>query len=124
MYTRDRDAQELSARYKRMHILANLIALRNIRIEITLTIEFAEVGKCALNRGADAQDVSHCFAIDDRQCARMRHADRTYVHVWLRLVGIIRGLAEHLGSRCKLRMDLETDGREIHSHRLPFFEDV
>ncbi len=114
MHARNRDAGELPAHDERVLILAYLIALRDIRIEIALAVELAEVGGGAPDRGSNTQNVPHCGEIDDRQCAGMRRTDRTYIHVWPRLIGVVCGVAKHLCPCRELCMDFKADGRTIH----------
>src|SRR3989338_2907295 len=107
-----------------MFILADLIALRNVGIKITLAVELCEVSTRAADRFADAQDMPHRFSIDYWQGARVRETDGTHVHVRPRLVGIVRRAAEHLGPGLELGVYFKANGWPVmHSQRLPFLED-
>src|SRR3989344_4735489 len=101
---------------ERVLVLTNLIPLRNVRIEITLAIEFSKIGDGPPDRGTDAYDMSHCLAINDGERPRVRHADGTDVYVRPRLVGVVLRVAKHLRPRLQLRMNLETDGWSKFTH--------
>ena len=66
MYSRDFDSGKRTTDNERMNVLADLIALRNVGIKVTLTIKLAEVGERAPNCSADTQNMSDRFAIDNR----------------------------------------------------------
>src|SRR3989344_6861045 len=114
MHARNRHTDKLSAGDKRMFVLAYLIPLRNVRIEITFAVEFAKVCRRTTNCRTDTQNMLHRFAVDDRKRAGVCEADRTHVHIRPRLVGVVRGVAEHLGSRLQFGMYFKPYGRTIH----------
>src|SRR3989344_3559025 len=119
MHTRYINASERASRNKRMNILTDLIALRNVRIEITFTIKLRKIRNGPVDRGTDTQNVFDGIAIHNRQSSRMRHTDRTYVYVRSRLVRIVRAVTEHFRSRMELCVNLQTDSRTVHTERVP-----
>src|SRR3989344_7517367 len=116
MYARERDTGECSAGNQRMLVLADLISLRDVRVEITLAVELGEIRELTADCRTEAQNVPHRLAIHYRQCARGREADGTDVHVRLRLVGIVRRVAEHLGFRLQFCVYLKAYRRAGHCY--------
>ena len=91
-------------------VLADLVALREVRIEVVLAVEDRALGDPALERHRDHQGVVHGLGVDHRQRARMPQADRAGVGVRLVAEGQ-RAAAEHLGARAQLDVDLHPDHR-------------
>src|SRR3989344_6556180 len=96
MNTCQRSTRKLATSDERMLVLAYLISLRNVRVEVTLAVELCRISKCAAHCSAEPQDMTDCFAIDDRECTGVRETDRADVHVRTELVRVIRRCAEHL----------------------------
>jgi len=112
---RNSDTGEFTALNERMLVLAYLIPLRDVRIEIALTVELGEVGERTADCGAEPEYVSHCFLIDDGQGAGVCETDRTDVHVRTCLVRVVLRIAEHLDPRLEFGMDFQTNSGNIHS---------
>ena len=115
MHTRDGDTSEFTARDEWMFVLTDLIALRNVRIEITLAIELGVVGKFAVDCRTDTKTcctASRLIVGSVPGCAIQ--IGQTFAF-GCGFVRVVHGVAEHLGLRAELRVDLETDGGAIHS---------
>src|SRR4051812_44535364 len=108
MNTGEGDAGELATRDKRIFVLTDLIAFRNIRVEILLSIPLGEIGNsvfpAAGYRMTDFQYVFDRLMVEHRQSSRVRHTNRTNIHIWPFLVRVVRACAKHLALRGKLSM--------------------
>ena len=101
MDARNGDACERSAFDKRFVVLRYLVALREIGIEIVLTVEFSASGPedRAAERETNLEDGLDCSLIDGRKRAGVAQTDRADARVRVPLRGVIRTVAEHLRRR-------------------------
>ena len=98
-----------AGRGERQVVLADLVALGQVRVEVVLAVPARGVRGRGLDREAGRQDMLHGTAIDDRQRARQAEADRADVAVRGGAV-VGRGAgAEHLRGRPQLAVDLDAD---------------
>ena len=94
--------------HNRVVQLADLIALRQIGIEVILAIKPRPCVDHRINRQAGAHRLPHAFAIRHRQHPRHRRIDKADLRVGLRAKG--GGAAgEQLGLRGDLGMNLQAD---------------
>src|SRR4029453_7225142 len=64
-------------------VLADLVALRQVGIEVVLAVEDRPGRDVALERRRDHQGVADRMLVDRRQTAGMPETDRTCVDIWL-----------------------------------------
>ena len=119
MHARYSDVRERAAFYERVLVLAYLEALGDVRVEVALAVELAVVGELAAKRRADAQDMPHGLAVRYRERPGVRKADGADVYVRVRLVRVIRRIAEHLGPGLEFGVYLKADSRAIHTEKIP-----
>ena len=117
MHAGDRHSFQTSLLYQRKFILADLVALRDIRIEIIFSIELGEIRELTRNRDTDLEHMLDRFFVYDRKGSRMCHAHGADIDVRALLVGVVLAGAEHLRLCPKLRMHFQTDCRKIVRHR-------
>jgi hypothetical protein len=103
-------AGERTARDERVFILADLVALRDIGIEIVLAIPFCEVCKRAVYSDAHLEDMLYGLKVQNRQCSRMTHADRANIDIRPILIRVVLAWTEHLGGGFELSVDLKAYG--------------
>ena len=89
-------------------VLGNLIALRQVGIEVVLAVEGRAAVDLGLEAEAGAHRLSHAFAVDDRQHARHRRVDERNMRVGL-AAERRRSAGEQLRARGHLGVDLEPD---------------
>src|SRR5829696_2084404 len=100
-------------RGQRDRVLADLVALGEVRVEVVLALPLGPFGDRRLDRDAGGDHKLHGAAVDHRQHAGERKADRADMGVRGR-VGIGRGAgAEHLRARAQLTVDLDPDDRLV-----------
>ncbi len=99
---------DLAGADDRMLILADLIARRQIGIEIVLPVEAADRVDARVQPEAGAHRLGDAFAVDDRQHAGEAGIDEADLAVRLRAESR-RGAAEQLGVADHLGMDFEAD---------------
>ncbi len=92
--------------------LADLVALRQVRVEVVLAVEAREPVDRRLEAEAGADGLLDAVAVDDREHPRHRRVDEGDVGVGLGAEGG-RGAGEELGAGGDLGMDLHAD------HQLP-----
>src|SRR3989344_4437631 len=109
----DTYAQKLPAGHERLVVLRDLVALRQVGVEIVLAVEFADRRDFAAQGQADLQDVLHGLLVDGRQGTRVAEAHRADVHVRTFFLWVIQAVAKHPGLGLQLRMDLQADGRDV-----------
>ena len=88
--------------------LADLIALRQIRIEVVLAVEDAAIVDLRLEAQPGAYRLRNALLVDDRQHARHGRIDETDVAVRFRAEGGRRS-RKQLGLRRHLRMHFQPD---------------
>ena len=104
----DANVAESPAAAQRDVVLRDLVALRQVRIEVVLSVELRALGDVAPQRQTDHQPVVDGLGVDDRQAPRQTEAARTGVDV--RLVAERQlAAAEHLRAGLELDVDLEPD---------------
>src|ERR1019366_1161127 len=93
-------------------VLRDLVALRQVRVEVVLAVEQRALGDLAAERQPDHQPVVDRTLVDHRQGPRQAEADRAGVDV-----GLISerelATAEHLRARSQLDVDLQPDHRLV-----------
>ena len=100
---------EMAAPAERQIVLRDLVALRQVGIEIVLAIELGKLRDFAVQRQRGADGRLDRPPVDHRQRARQPEADRAGVRVrWSRQV-VGGTAAEHLALRQHLGMDLQPD---------------
>ena len=92
--------------------LADLVALRQVRVEVVLAVEARDAVDRRLQAEAGADGLLDAVAVDDREHAGHRRVDEGDVGVGLGAEGG-RGAGEELGVRGDLGVDLHAD------HELP-----
>ena len=95
------------AHHRRL-VLADLIALRQIGIEIVLPVEHRFQIDLRLQPEPGAHRLAHAFGIDHRQHARHRGVDQRHVRI-RRAAEFGRGAGEQLGVGGDLRVHLHAD---------------
>jgi hypothetical protein len=90
------DIRQNAARDKRILVLADLIALWDVRIEIVFAIPFGKVRNRAPDSMAYFQDALYRLMIEHWQCPGMSHADRADVDIRSRLVWVVLTSTKHL----------------------------
>ena len=93
--------------------LADLVALRQVGIEVVLAVEPAPLVDLRLDREARAHRLADALAVEHRQHAGHRRVDQADLRVRLG-AELGAGAAEQLGLAGHLRVDFEAD------HDLPF----
>ena len=88
--------------------LRDLVALRQVRIEIVLPVEHRAVLDLGLEAEAGAHRLAHAFLVDHRQHARHGRVDEADMIVG-RAAEIGRGAREQLRLGCHLGVDLHAD---------------
>jgi hypothetical protein len=100
--------EEFAVLDDRQLVLADLVALRQIRVEIVLAGE----NRSRCHRRVDGEPElaghAHDFLVEHRQHARIAEVDQAGLGVRLRAVGR-RGAGEDLAPRRELRVDLQPD---------------
>ena len=99
---------ESALRHDRQLVLADLIALRQVRIEVVLAREHRLAGYARADREAEAHGHANRLAIQHRQHAGEAEIDEARLGVGRRTVGR-RGAGEDLRPGSELRVDLEPD---------------
>jgi hypothetical protein len=112
MRTVDADVAEPTVDGEGLVVLADLVALRQVGIEVVLAVEDGSGRHLALERRRDHQPVADRLFVDRRQGPRMTEADRAGVDVGLIAEGA-RTAAEHLGPGGELDVDLQPDHRLV-----------
>jgi hypothetical protein len=106
----------------RLVVLADLVVLREVRVEVVLAREPRRRGDLAAEREAEADRVMHRLLVDDRQRARQSETDGRDHGVRLTGATVGRGrvrcIREHLRLRVELDMHLEAEHRLEHLERL------
>ena len=93
---------------ERMIELRDLVCLRQIGIEIVLSVHFREMCDLAVEHHARARRKFDDLLVEHRQCTRHTHADRTAARI--RLAAVIGGaVAEYFGLGTQLDVYLKTD---------------
>jgi hypothetical protein len=100
---------QMAERGQRQVVLADLVALRQVRVEVVLAVPAGRRRHGRADRQPGGQHVLHGAPIDDGQRARQGEADRADVRVRRRSVIGRRTAAEHLGVRAQLAVDLDAD---------------
>ena len=100
-------------RRERQVVLADLVALGQVRVEVVLAIPARRGGRRRLDRRAGREDVLDGSPVDRRQRAGQAQADRADVGVGRRAVVRGRTAAEHLGRGPQLAVDLDPDDRLV-----------
>ncbi len=108
---------EPAARGQRQLVLADLVALGEVRIEVVLAIPARRRGCRCLDRRPGRQDVLDGPLVDDRQRSGQPETDRTGPRVRRSAVVVGRAAAEHLGRRLELAMNLDADDRLVSGER-------
>ena len=94
--------------HQRVVELADLVALRQIGVEVVLAVEPAPLVDLRVDRHAGAHRLTDALAVRHRQHARHRRIDQR--HLRIRLRAECRGRAgEQLGVRRDLCVDFEAD---------------
>ena len=88
--------------------LADLVALRQIGVEVVLAVEARAVVDLRLEAQPCAHGLRHTFLVDDRQHARHRGIDEAHMRVRL-AAEFGRGAGEQLRAGVHLRVDLHAD---------------
>ncbi len=100
---------EVAADAHRKVVLADLVALREVRIHVVLAVELGVVRDLALERERGLEARLDRGFVDGRQGAGHAEADLTHVGVGRVAQLTDRAAAEHLRPRARLDMDLHTD---------------
>ena len=105
--------RQAAERGERQIVLADLIALGQVRIEVVLAVPAGRRRHRRIDRQAGRQHVLDGPPVDDRQGARQAEADRAHVAVRRRAVVGRRAAAEHLRRGLQLAVDLDPDDRLV-----------
>ena len=97
-----------AAVHDRQLVLADLIALRQIRVEVVLAREHGAPRDLAVRREAELDGHRDGFGVQHGQHARVAQVDEARLTVRRRAVSRRRA-GEDLGFRRELRVDLEAD---------------
>ena len=100
--------RDLALADDRMLVLADLVALRQVGVEVVLAVEDRALVDLGVEAEPGANRLAHAFLVDHWQHARHRRVDQADMGVRLAAEGG-RGAREQLGVGRHLRMDLETD---------------
>ena len=103
---------DIAALADRRFVLADLIALRQVGIEVAFAIENRFARDLAVRRESRAHREFDRLAIEHRQHARHPHASRADVFVGLR-AECRRASAEHFRFGREMRVDFEADNRFV-----------
>ena len=103
-----RSTIDLALADDRLLVLADLIALRQIGIEIVLPVEHRLQIDLRLQPEPGAHRLAHAFGVDHRQHAGHRGVDQRDMRI-RRAAEFGRGAGEQLGVRRDLGMDLHAD---------------
>src|SRR3954451_6667683 len=116
VHAMDAHLAEPPGRPERDVVLADLVALRQVGIEVVLAVEDRARCELALERQSDHQPEVHGLGVGDRERAGVAEADRAGARV--RLLAEREGAAaEHLRARLQLHVDLEADDRLVVAFR-------
>ncbi len=103
---------------ERQLVLADLVALGQVRVEVVLAVPARHLGRGRLDGHAGGQHVSHGLTVDHRQRAGQPQADWAGVGVGGGVADVIGAAAEHLRRGPQLHVDLDADdGLEDHLGR-------
>jgi hypothetical protein len=94
--------------HDRLLVLADLVALRQVRIKVVLARKHRAARDARSHRQAELHCHAHRFAIQHGQHAGIPEIDQVRLRVRRRAVGSGRA-REDLAARGELRVDLETD---------------
>ena len=100
--------RDLALAHHRRLVLADLVALRQVRIEIVLAVEHRAQVDLGLEPEPGAHRLGDAFLVDHRQHAGHRGIDQRHLRVGRRPERG-RGAGEQLGLRAHLGMDLHAD---------------
>ncbi len=100
--------QHLALADDRVLVLADLVALRQVRIEVVLAVEDRALVDLRLEPEARPHRLPHAFLVDHRQHAGHRRIDEAHIGVGRR-AELGRRAREQLALRGHLRMDLHAD---------------
>jgi hypothetical protein len=103
----DRD-DDLALADDRILVLGDLIALRQVGVEIVLAVEDRAVVDLRLEAKTGAHGLGHAFLVDHRQHAGHRRIDEADIGIG-GLAEFGRGAGEQLRVACDLGVDLQTD---------------
>src|SRR5258708_13825558 len=93
--------------------LRDLVALRQVRVHVVLTVEFRVLGRPAVERDARGDRELDRAAVRVRERARQPEADLAGERVRRRAEPLRRTAAEHLGAGVELDLALDTDDRLV-----------
>ena len=113
----DPDVAEPPVRSERDVVLADLVPLRQVRIEVVLAVEDRPRRDLAAERDRDPHRVFDRLLVGHRQRPGVAEADRAGVGVRLG-AELELAAAEHLRPRLELDVDLEAD-RRLAASRMP-----
>jgi hypothetical protein len=103
---------------QRLVVLGDLVALRQVGIEVVLAVKDRAFSELAAERQTDHQPEVDRPRVDHRQRTRQAEADRAGARV-RRLAEGQLAAAEHLRRRAQLHVDLEADHRlQLYAHCL------
>src|SRR3989344_6587568 len=91
----DTYAQKLPAGHERLVVLRDLVALRQVGVEIVLAVELGYGRDLAAQSQSDLQNMRHRLLVYGRQSPRVAEANRADVRVWPCRLWIVPGVAEH-----------------------------
>ena len=97
---------------KRIIQLGNLICLRQVRIEVVLSVKNRKLADVAAQCHTSLYRIFYSSLVDDRQCARHTGADRTAAGVLASAEFCTTG-TKNFGFGQELRMDFQTNNRNI-----------
>ena len=100
---------------KRIIQLGNLICLRQVRIEVVLSVKNRKLADVAAQCHTSLYRIFYSSLVDDRQCARHTGADRTAAGVLASAEFCTTG-TKNFGFGQELRMDFQTNNRNIWWH--------
>ena len=98
-----------SARRQGQVVLRDLVALRQVGIEVVLAVPAGHLRDRGANRQSRRQNVLDGALVDHRQRPGQAEADGTRQRVWCRAAHVGRTAAEHLGRSLQLDVDLDAD---------------
>ena len=90
-------------------VLADLVALRQVRVEVVLALPAGLLGRARLDRDPGCENVLHGRPVDRGHGAGQAEADRAAVGVRRSSVIRRRARAEHLRRGLELAVDLDPD---------------
>ena len=106
------DFEEAIDTNRGLPILADLIALWQVRVEVVLTVENRPAGNGAAERQGCPQDMLYGFLIKHWKRTREAQTNGTAARVWLAAKGILTP-AEHLAVSQQLRMALHSNTDDV-----------